>query len=157
PGPQRRNHVLARDARLCPVTTGGMEHHRAMVSATDGVCMVCRFCNAHRLGLILGRFAKSAELAEAKDKAVATGNRCRPVASELVMDPIRGQCREVALGQLNHLLEFGEKVMHLFKEAGGQDPKIQVAQGSCDSERPGPAPTGLVELASAIWASIVRA
>ncbi len=42
-----------------------------MVSYSEGVSVVCRFCDSNRLSLILGRFAKSAELDEAYDQAVA--------------------------------------------------------------------------------------
>src|SRR5262244_2786706 len=109
-----------------------MEYHRPEVSHSEGVCMMCRFRNSDRLGLILGRFAKSAELAEACDQVVATENRWRRVASELVIDSVRGQRHEVVLGQLNHPIVLGQKVMQIFELAGGQDLEIQVAQDSCD-------------------------
>src|SRR5262249_9609122 len=119
---------------------------RIEVSRSEGDCMVCRFCDTEFLGVILSRFAKSAELAEAHDQAMATENRCGRVASELVIDPVRGQRREVVLGKVNYPLIFGESVVHLLKVAGGQNAEIQVAQDSRDCMRLGPAPPGLVEL-----------
>src|SRR5215475_13915200 len=118
-----------------------------MVSYTEGVSVVGRFCYSNRLSLILGRFAKCAKLGEAYDQAVAIKNRCRRAASELVIDPVRGQRREAALGQLNRLLVLSKTAMHISKTGGGQDPKIQVAQDSCGCKCPGPTHPGVIELA----------
>ena len=62
PGPERRDRVLDRRARLRPVALEMVERSGGVVRPADGVRMVRRLGEPDRLGFVLGRFGESPEL-----------------------------------------------------------------------------------------------
>ena len=67
--------------------------------------------------------AKSAELGEAHDQPVAIVDRWRSGGSEILVDPIGGQRREVIGGKLDHPLVVAPVVVRLLEIGRGEDAK----------------------------------
>jgi hypothetical protein len=87
--------VLDQEARLRPVALEEVERARGAVGQTDGVRMARRLGEPDRLGFVLGRLGESAELGKARDQEAAIVDRCWRDVSEILVNPVGGQRREV--------------------------------------------------------------
>ena len=92
-----------------------MERARGEVGQTDGERMMRRLGEPDRLGFVLGRLGESAELGEAHDQPGAIVDRWRCGVSEILVDPVGGQRREVVGGQLDHPLVLAPVVVRLLE------------------------------------------
>ena len=70
----------------------------------DGERMLRWLGEPDRLGFVLGRLGESAELGEAHDQKAAIPDRWRRGVSEILVDPVGRQRREIVGGQLDHPL-----------------------------------------------------
>ena len=113
----------------------------------DGVRMLRRLGEPDRLGFVLGRLGESAELGEAHDQPAAIVDRRRCGGSEILVDPVGGQRREVVGGQLDHPLVLAPVVMRLLEIARGEDAESQVPEAPGDLQRAGAGHERLVQLA----------
>ena len=116
-----------------------------------------RLGEPERLGLVLGRLSKSAELGEAHDQPVAIVDRYRRGRSERLVDPVGGQRREVVGGQLDHPLVLAPVVVRLLEIGRGQDAESQVSEAPGDLQRAGAGHKRLVQLAEIEWVIVMRA
>ena len=124
-----------------------MERARGAVGESNGVRMMRRLDGPDRLGFVLGCLGESAEIGEAHDQPDAIVDGCWRGVSEILVDPIGGQRREVVGGQLNHPLVVAPPVMRLCEKARGENAESQVTEAPGDLQRAGAGRQRLVQLA----------
>src|SRR5207253_10644098 len=107
---------------------------------SDGVRMMHRLGKPDRLGFVLRRLGESAELSEALDQEATIVDRCRCGASEVLVEPVGGQRREVVGGQLDYPLVLATPIMRLPEVARGGDAESQVSAARRDPQRAGAGP-----------------
>src|SRR5207302_188739 len=128
----QHDSVFYQRAGFGPVTFKKAEYAGSMVGSTNGERMMRRLGEPDRLGLILGRLGESAELGEAHDQPEAVVDRGWSAASEVLVDSIGGQRREVFGGKLDHPFVLAPEVLHLLETSRGEDAKLQVPPVPCD-------------------------
>src|SRR5262245_33427093 len=107
-----------------------------------GRCVVRRFVEIDRLGLVLRRLHESAELGEAKEEKSAMPNRKRQASLSVWPGAFGGQVRRqrrwVVAQELDRLRVFAPLVMRPREMEGGGLAKRRVVETCCDLQRTGP-------------------
>ena len=157
PRPVRRDPVLDQWARLHPGTLVEVKPARGEVGLTDGVRVMTRLGEPEGLGRVLGRLGESAELDEASDRPVAIGDRSRCGGSEMLVDQVGGQRREVIGGQLDHPPVVTPVVVRLLEVGRGREAESQVAEALGNLQRASTGHKRLVQLAEQRVAVVMNA
>src|SRR5262249_8526656 len=113
---------------------------------TDGVRMMRRLGEPDRLGCVFRRLSESAEPREALNEQVAIEDRWRCSESQILVDPIDRQRREVVDGQLDYALELALEQMHLRDVMCGEYTKPQIPDALGDLQRAGAGHERLIQL-----------
>ena len=113
----------------------------------DAVRVLRRLGEPDRLDGVPGRLVEPAQLGEAPHERDAIVDRRRREPSERLVDPVRGQRREVVGGQLDHALVVASKVVRLLENVRGDDAELQIPEALGDLPGAGAVGDRLVQLA----------
>src|ERR1700746_2465713 len=92
----------------------------------------CRCSDFDRFRLVLGRFAKAAELGETHDQPSPGEYRGRHRHAEILTYPFAGQSCEIAFRDLYRLLVFAAQVVRFREVAAGDNTESQIADALGD-------------------------
>jgi len=105
------------------------------VGLANGVHMTDRFSELGRLGFVFGCLGESPELGEAHDQPAAIKHRWGRPDSEILVDPIARQRRDVGRGQLDHSLVLAPEIVHMLEIGVSEDAESQVPEPRDDGRR----------------------
>ena len=109
--------------------------------------MMRRLGEPDHLRFPLDRLGESAELGQARDEEEAIVDRWRRRTSEVVVDPVGRQRREIVGGQLDHPLVLAPDRVHLDEKARAEDAKLEVLEAPGDLQSAGACYQRFVHLA----------
>src|SRR5262252_5950750 len=123
-----------------------MEHAGRAVRVANGISTVSRPGELEGVGLVLGTFGEWRKLGETHHQPRSNVHPGRRAQSQMLVDPVDGQRREIVEPELHGTLVLAPKVVCLLQIARGEYAKPRVSEVSGNLHRTGAGRECLVQL-----------